>query len=146
MTELTEIIPSLEKVTDGLCVALGEPNTSEVGKDFFKPDGLSKEECIKVEQERTLFVEDDVYKSIETFKEQIPNLPEYVYWILFLRYNRQLLNEYELRHAEETISRLRNNMKQEQAYYQKLFEDNSGNVIDCSPIQNENELTNIGFN
>jgi hypothetical protein len=107
---------------------------------------LSKEECIKIEQERTLFVEDDVYKSVETFKEQIPNLPEYVYWILFLRYNRQLLNEYELRHAEETISRLRNNMKQEQAYYQKLFEDNSGNIIDCSPIQNENELTNIGFN
>lgn len=106
---------------------------------------LTKEECIKVEEERILFVADDIYKSIESFKEQIPNLPEYVYWILFLRYNRHLISEYEIQHAEETISRLRNNMKQEQVYYQKLFEDNSGNVIDCSPIQKENELTNIGF-
>jgi hypothetical protein len=106
---------------------------------------LPREECIKVEQERVLFVEDDIYKSVDTFKEQIPNLPEYVYWILFLRYNKNLITADEIRFAEETISRLRNAMKEENAYYQKLFEDNKENTIDCSPIQTENELTNIGF-
>jgi hypothetical protein len=92
----------------------------------------SRDECIKVEQERVLFVEDDIYKSIDSFKEQIPGLPEYVYWILFLRYNRNIITEEEIRFAESTISRLRNSMKEEQAYYQKLFADNSGNLIDCS--------------
>jgi len=94
---------------------------------------LSREECIKVEAETILFVEDDIYKSVETFKEQIPGLPEYVYWILFLRYNRHIINQEEIRYAEETISRLRNSMKEENNYYQKLFQDNSGNLIDCSP-------------
>lgn len=118
---------------------------------------LPREECIKVEEEKTLFVEDDIYKSVETFKEQIPGLPEYVYWILFLRYNKNIITEDEKRFAEETISRLRNSMKEENAYYQKLFEDNKENTIDCSPstfekveqnldIPTDNELTNIGFN
>lgn len=93
---------------------------------------LPREECIKVEEEKTIFVEDDIYKSVETFKEQIPNLPEYVYWILFLRYNKNIISEDELRYAEETISRLRNTMKEENTYYQKLFQDNSSNLIDCS--------------
>ena len=107
---------------------------------------LPREECITVQEEKTLFVEDDIYKSVETFKEQIPGLPEYVYWILFLRYNRNIITEDERRFAEETICKLRNAMKEENAYYQKLFEDNKENTIDCSPIKNENEVTNIGFN
>ena len=98
---------------------------------------LTREECIKVEEERILFVEDDIYKSVDTFKEQIPGLPEYVYWILFLRYNKNLITADEIRFAEETISRLRNAMKEEQSYFQKLFEDNSGNLIDCSPVKEE---------
>lgn len=93
---------------------------------------LHRDECIKVEEERILFVEDDIYKSVETFKEQIPNLPEYVYWILFLRYNKNIISQDEVRFAEETISRLRNAMKEENTYYQKLFQDNSSNLIDCS--------------
>ena len=93
---------------------------------------LPREECIKVEEEKTLFVEDDIYKSVETFKEQIPNLPEYVYWILFLRYNKNIISQDEVRYAEETISRLRNAMKEENTYYQKLFQDNSSNLIVCS--------------
>ena len=122
---------------------------------------LPRDECIKVEEERILFVEDDIYKSVETFKEQIPNLPEYVYWILFLRYNRKIISEDEVRFTEETISRLRNAMKEENSYYQKLFEDNSGNLIDCSPsrepngspttpplldIPDDNSLLGVGFN
>ncbi len=109
---------------------------------------LPREECIKVEEERVLFIADDIYKSVETFKEQIPNLPEHVYWILFLRYNRHIISEEEVRAAEETISRLRNALKEENAYFQKLFQDNSGNLIDCTPtldIPKENALTNIGF-
>jgi hypothetical protein len=94
---------------------------------------LSREECIKVEAETVLFADDDIYKSIDTFKEQIPNLPEYVYWILFLRYNKHIITQEETRYAEETISRLRNSLKEENTYYQKLFQDNSGNLIDCSP-------------
>lgn len=121
---------------------------------------LPREECIKVEQERVLFVEDDIYKSVDTFKEQIPGLPEYVYWILFLRYNKNLISADEIRFAEETISRLRNTMKEENAYYQKLFEDNKENTIDCTvgapavppttpsltDLPLENELVGIGFN
>jgi len=93
---------------------------------------LTAEECNKVVEERILFVEDDIYKSIETFKEQIPDLPEYVYWILFLRYNRNIISEQEIRFAEDTISKLRNALKEENAYYQKLFEDNKENTIVCS--------------
>jgi len=93
---------------------------------------LPREECIKVEEEKILFVADDIYKSVETFKEQLPGLPEYVYWILFLRYNKNIISQDEVRFAEETISRLRNTMKEENAYYQKLFQDNSSNLIDCS--------------
>ena len=106
---------------------------------------LTAEECNKVVEEKVLFVEDDIFKSIETFKQQIEGLPEYVYWILFLRYNKNILTEDEKRFAEETISKLRNEMKEEQTYFQKLFCDNKENTIDCSPIQNENELTNVGF-
>jgi hypothetical protein len=54
---------------------------------------LPREECIKVDSETILFVEDDIYKSIDTFKEQIPNLPEYVYWVLFLRYNKNIISQ-----------------------------------------------------
>lgn len=132
VVDVVDVIPPLEKL---------EANTSEVGGDF-----LPRDECIKVEEERILFVEDDIYKSVETFKEQIPGLPEYVYWILFLRYNKNIITEDETRYAEETISRLRNTIKEENAYFQKLFEDNKENTIDCTPIKNENELTNIGFN
>ncbi len=96
---------------------------------------LPREECIKVEEERVLFVADDIYKSVDSFKEQIPNLPEYVYWILFLRYNKHLLGDEEIRATELMIKNLRKAMNEEQTYYQKLFEDNSGNVIDCSPVE-----------
>jgi len=96
---------------------------------------LPREECIKVEEERVLFVADDIYKSVDSFKEQIPNLPEYVYWILFLRYNRHLIGDEEIRATELMIKNLRNNINQENSYYQKLFEDNSGNLIDCSPVE-----------
>lgn len=52
---------------------------------------LPREECIKVVANKILFEADELYKSVETFKQQIPNLPEYVYWILFLRYNKHLI-------------------------------------------------------
>ena len=103
-----------------------------VGEPSVPYHELPREECIKVEEEKTLFVEDDIYKSVETFKEQVPGLPEYVYWILFLRYNKNFICQDEVRFAEETISRLRNAMKEENTYYQKLFQDNSSNLIDCS--------------
>jgi hypothetical protein len=93
---------------------------------------LPREECIKVVANKVLFEADDLYKSVETFKQQIPNLPEYVYWILFLRYNKNTISEEETRFAEETISQLRKAMREEQTYYQKLFEDNKENLIDCS--------------
>ena len=107
---------------------------------------LPREECIKVVANKILFEADELYKSVETFKQQIPNLPEYVYWILFLRYNKHLISEEETRFAEETIKQLRISMREEQSYYQKLFEDNKENLIDCSPIQTENEVKDIGFN
>jgi hypothetical protein len=119
--------------------------------DFVEEVDLPREECIKVVADKVLFEADDLYKSVETFKQQIPNLPEYVYWILFLRYNKNIISEEETRFAEETISQLRKSMKEEQSYYQKLFEDNKENLIDCSPLLEkvkplDNELTNIGFN
>ena len=93
---------------------------------------IKSEETNTVIQERTIFVEDDVYKSIATFKEQIAGLPEYVYHVLFLRYNRHLLEEEEIRQVENTISLLKKEQSQESMYFQKLFEDNKENLIDCS--------------
>ena len=83
-------------------------------------------------EERVLFLADDVYKSIDTFKQQIPGLPEYVYEILFLRYNRHLLEEEEIRQVEINIKSHRDELKHENMYYQKLFEENKENLIDCS--------------
>jgi hypothetical protein len=43
-----------------------------------------------------------------------------------------LIGDEEIRATEEMIKNLRKAMNEEQAYYQKVFEDNSGNIIDCS--------------
>jgi hypothetical protein len=114
-----------------------------------EPVLLTAEECNKVLEEKTIFVVDDVYKSVEMFKEQLPNLPEYVYWILFLRYNKNIISADEINFAEETISRLKKELREENSYFQKLFEDNKVNTIDCTPLADlpaENELVGIGFN
>jgi hypothetical protein len=105
----------------------------------------------KVQETNDIFTDDDTYKPIELFREQLPTLPDHVHWILYLRYNRKLLTEDEIKLAELTLERLKNNTRKENEYYQKLFEENIDNTIDCSvekaddSIPHDNEVINIGF-
>lgn len=100
---------------------------------------IQSENLNTVVEERYLFVADDIYKSIQFFQEQIPGLPQYVYEILFLRYNRQLLQEDEVRQVERNIVRHRDEMKHEYDYYQKLFEANKENLIVCSEEESKHK-------
>jgi len=78
-----------------------------------------------------IFVDDGLYKPLEQFKETIPDLPEFVYHTLYLRYNRNILTEEEVKAQELILSRFKENTRRENQMLEKAFLDNSANVIVC---------------
>jgi len=91
----------------------------------------SSNEFNTVVETQDVFLDDDLYKPLEQFKETIPDLPEFVYHTLYLRYNRNILTEEEVKAQELILSRFKENTRRENQMLEKAFLDNSGNMIEC---------------